>query len=439
MVSQPDSLGAQVSLDGNDAAPQQVLPPGFDGLQYIASYGDLIQAFGTNAAAGERHYLDFGEAEGRATDTFNEDGYLERYPDLQAAFRGNTDAATRHYIEFGFGEGRTYPPAGLPPGFDGLQYIASYGDLIQAFGTNVAAGERHYLDFGQAEGREINTFDEAQYLENYQDLRDAFGDNTDAATAHYIQHGFGEGRSDEPLEPGNTAPTAAADTGAATEDGGPVTLDVLANDTDPDEGDTLTVASVDATADTTGTPTLEADGSVVYDLGDNGQELAEGQTTTDSFEYTVQDAAGAESTAAVTITVTGVNDAPTAVADTIGATEDGGPVAVDVLGNDTDVDQGDTRTVTSVDNSGTIGIATLLDGSVTYDPGAEFQDLGAGATRTDVFAYTVQDAAGAQDTATVTVTVTGVDEPPPPPGGEPPPEEPPPPPGGQPFSADFLF
>ena len=44
----------------------------FDGLQYIASYGDLIQAFGTNADAGEQHYLRFGRAERRQSDDFDE-------------------------------------------------------------------------------------------------------------------------------------------------------------------------------------------------------------------------------------------------------------------------------------------------------------------------------------------------------------------------------
>ena len=29
----------------------------FDGLQYIASYPDLIEAFGADAAAGRQHYL----------------------------------------------------------------------------------------------------------------------------------------------------------------------------------------------------------------------------------------------------------------------------------------------------------------------------------------------------------------------------------------------
>ena len=84
MASDPDAPEAQPAL----------LPDDFDGLQYIASHGDLIETLGPNEAAGEQHYLAFGEAEGRATDTFDEGEYLDRHPDLQAAFGDDGDAAT---------------------------------------------------------------------------------------------------------------------------------------------------------------------------------------------------------------------------------------------------------------------------------------------------------------------------------------------------------
>ena len=82
------------------------LPDGFDGLQYIASYADLIAAFGANRTAGEQHYLDFGQGEGRAVDTFSETQYLRNYGDLGAAFGTNVDLATQHFITNGLGEGR---------------------------------------------------------------------------------------------------------------------------------------------------------------------------------------------------------------------------------------------------------------------------------------------------------------------------------------------
>jgi hypothetical protein len=86
------------------------LPPGFNGLEYIASYPDLIQTLGPDRFAGEDHYLRFGEAEGRAPDTFSIPQYLENYPDVRAAFGTNGEAATVHFIEHGFAEGRTDDP-----------------------------------------------------------------------------------------------------------------------------------------------------------------------------------------------------------------------------------------------------------------------------------------------------------------------------------------
>lgn len=79
----------------------------FDGLQYIASYPDLIRALGANRAAGEQHYAQYGRAEGRSTDTFNEQQYLANYADLRAAFGTDGVKATIHYITYGFYENRT--------------------------------------------------------------------------------------------------------------------------------------------------------------------------------------------------------------------------------------------------------------------------------------------------------------------------------------------
>ena len=87
----------------------------FDGLEYIASYGDLINAYHAQVAAnpsdiGANHYILAGYAEHRATDLFNPAQYLANYADLQAAFGTNAEAATIHYITNGSFEGRTDHP-----------------------------------------------------------------------------------------------------------------------------------------------------------------------------------------------------------------------------------------------------------------------------------------------------------------------------------------
>ncbi|MDP3868843.1 calcium-binding protein [Phenylobacterium sp.] len=210
--------------------------------------------------------------------------------------------------------------------------------------------------------------------------------------------------------PSNVAPVAIADAFAATEDGAAVTLNVLANDTDADAGDTKTLVSVD-TAGTIGSATANADGTVSYDPGANFQALKAGETATDTFSYTMKDTAGLTSTTTVTMTVTGVNDGVVAVADSGAATEDGAAVTLNVLANDTDADAGDTKTLVSVDTAGTIGSATAnADGAVIYATGSAFQSLSAGATTTDTFSYTVRDSAGGESTTSVTMTVTGVND-----------------------------
>ncbi|RQP24754.1 tandem-95 repeat protein [Albitalea terrae] len=238
----------------------------------------------------------------------------------------------------------------------------------------------------------------------------------------------------------NDGPAAVADSASATED---VTLNVtaasgvLANDTDVDTGDTKTVSGVafgattgtvgSGLAGTYGTLTLNADGSYSY-LADKAaaQALGTGQTATEVFTYTMQDAAGATSTASITFTVTGTNDAPVAVADTASATEDvtlNVAAATGVLANDTDVDTGDTKTVSGVafgattgtvgsGLAGTYGTLTLnADGSYSYLANkAAAEALGTGQTATEVFSYTMRDAAGATSTATITFTITGTND-----------------------------
>lgn len=211
----------------------------------------------------------------------------------------------------------------------------------------------------------------------------------------------------------NDGPVAGADSVSVAKNSLPVTIDVLANDTDPDAGDTQTVTAVDTSAGTRGGVAIAAGGGgIVYTVGDAFQGLAEGITATDTFRYTLTDGYGATSVAEVTVTITGTNSAPTALADLAAATENGAAVAIDVLANDSDVDVGDGKTVIAVDNTGAKGIASIAPGGsgVVYTIGGAYQSLRAGETATEVFNYTMVDNAGAQSSAQVSVTVTGVND-----------------------------
>jgi len=83
-----------------------------------------------------------------------------------------------------------------------------------------------------------------------------------------------------------------------------------------------------------------------------------------------------------------------------------------VLDNDSGLVAGDTLAVTAVDTSGTVGAVTTwsVDGSFTYDPDGQFEYLQAGNSTTDSFTYTVTDDYGITDTATVTITINGVND-----------------------------
>jgi hypothetical protein len=163
----------------------------FDGLGYVASYADLITALGPNALAGVRHYIMAGRSEGR-TITFDGLDYIASHDDLIGALGADGRAGSAHFVAHGYREHRA-------ASFDGLQYIASNGDLILALGAAEARGAQHFIANGHAEGRARDTFDAARYLENYADLRLAFGADEAAAARHFITFGFLEGRTDEPL------------------------------------------------------------------------------------------------------------------------------------------------------------------------------------------------------------------------------------------------
>ena len=120
----------------------------------------------------------------------------------------------------------------------------------------------------------------------------------------------------------------------------------------------------------------------------------------DTFTYTVTDPGGLSDTATVTITVRAVNDAPVALDDTATTPEDTA-VAVAVLGNDSDVD-GDSLTVVAV-GAPSAGSAMIVGGNVVYTPAANFHG-------TDSFTYTVMDPGGLTAAATVTITVTPVND-----------------------------
>ena len=186
----------------------------------------------------------------------------------------------------------------------------------------------------------------------------------------------------------NNAPVAVDDADTTLEDTG-ITVNVLANDSDPD-GDTIQVGSV--TNGANGTVVNNGDGTVTYTPDANFHG-------TDSFTYRAYDGADYSDPATVTITVTPVNDAPVAVNDAATTPQDT-PIIISVLSNDTDVD-GDILAIDSFTQGANGTVSDNGDGTLTYTPSGV-------TTGDDSFTYTVSDGNGGTDTATVNVNVTRV-------------------------------
>jgi len=179
----------------------------------------------------------------------------------------------------------------------------------------------------------------------------------------------------------NEAPTAVDDSGTVAE-GGAVALDVLSDDTDP-EDDALQIDTVSDPSK--GTATLLPGDSIEYvpDPGACG---------TDTFDYTVGDGNGNTDVGSVTVTITNVG--PTAI-DDLAETHEATAVLIDVLANDTDA--GGSVTLESVD-APAHGSASIAGDQIHYTPQPRFEG-------TERFDYRIRDACGAVVSGTVTVEV----------------------------------
>jgi len=188
----------------------------------------------------------------------------------------------------------------------------------------------------------------------------------------------------------NDAPVAVGDS-ATTDELTAIMIDVLANDTDVDTGDVLTIESV--TSPTYGSAAI-VDGKIEY-IPNGTPDVV------DSFDYTIMDSGGATATATVSVTITAFNTAPVAEDDTA-VTDEDTAVTIDVLANDFDKEGGDLSVlIMSTPSSG--GVSVEADNKVTYTPAPDFNG-------TDSFTYQASDGDKVSNVATVTVTVTPVND-----------------------------
>jgi VCBS repeat-containing protein len=174
---------------------------------------------------------------------------------------------------------------------------------------------------------------------------------------------------------------------------------VLANDTDPDPGQTATLTAQAVTQPAHGSLTLNPNGTFTY-------TPANGYTGPDSFTYQAKDSTNQLSgvaTANITV-VTGPNVPPIANADTYAATEDTLLTVnrgAGLLANDTDAEEDPfTAVVATQPSHGTLTLNA--NGSFTYQPAANYNGP-------DSFTYRATDARGSIP-ATVTINVAAVND-----------------------------
>ena len=202
-------------------------------------------------------------------------------------------------------------------------------------------------------------------------------------------------------------PTATADAFATDEDTS-VTLPktyFLANDTDPDNGATLDLASVSPFS-AAGASVAIVGTNVVYNptVSTNLNALAQKEFFNDTFTNTVTDEWGLTSNAIVTVRVVGVNDRPVSAADFYTTNEDSFlsiAATNGVLANDFDYDTHDLIrvipfTINSATNcytaaTGGAPVTMNANGSFTFDPRGYFNWLKQGEIYNDTFKYVVMD------------------------------------------------
>jgi len=228
---------------------------------------------------------------------------------------------------------------------------------------------------------------------NRRNLRFDFNNNARFVQLRIITRGTAEDSGG----PASGTPTARADS-ASTRTNDSVTIDVLDNDTDPENSfDNVTLRVISGPSD--GSVSLDRDaGEITYDPDNNF-------TGTDSFTYEICDTTDRCDTATVTVTVSdsggGSDDpaAPNARSDSE-TTEENRSITIDVLDNDTDdnnnIDRDRLRVISGPDDG-----TTEVDrdaGEITYDPDNNF-------TGSDSFVYEICDTTDRCDTATVRITV----------------------------------
>ena len=415
-VSASISEGANVTIDGVQATRSEIetILGDVADFRIVAEsvIGSNLNASNDNAATSERIAIDnivIQRPASSATLTIN----ITPVNDAPVAV---TDANSGNEHQVLGGDVTPASGAGADTDVDGDTLTVT---TVTAGGTTVAAGTPIT---GSNGGTFAVNADGSYTFTPGQDFNGlAVGETATTQVTYRISDGNG-GTASTTLEVTitgeNDAPTAAVILNTASVDAALASYDVSTFFSDADASDTLAFMvaglppgfSIDATGVISGTWASDA---------------SQGGPNSDGvYQVTVTANDGKGGTVARTFAWTVTNPAPVAQDDTGTTNEDttsGGDVTpVSGAGIDQDLD-GDSIAVSAV-NGFAAGVGTAIagtsggsftiatDGSYTFDPGQDFQDLANGATRSTSIVYTIDDGNGGTDTAVLLITVTGVDD-----------------------------
>ncbi|MCG8581529.1 MAG: Ig-like domain-containing protein, partial [Bacteroidales bacterium] len=190
------------------------------------------------------------------------------------------------------------------------------------------------------------------------------------------------------------APTANDDSYITTEDVA-IVLDVLNNDTDPQNNlSNSSLIVIDAPSRGT-TSVNNTDGTITYtpNANENGE---------DSFTYRICDTSDYCDQATVSIEITPVNDPPSVNDDNFTLDEDTS-LELAILENDNDIDGTLNTASISIVTDVTNGSLTINTNTITFTPDPDYNG-------TDNFVYSIEDNDGDSDQATVILTIRSIND-----------------------------
>ena len=210
----------------------------------------------------------------------------------------------------------------------------------------------------------------------------------------------------------NTKPNFTSPSSVTVEENQTFAIDVEVEDDNNSEGEGL---SYSIGGEDGSLFTINAFGMVNFNDAPDYENPANANGNNDYLvQVSVEDSGGLITTQDLTISVSDVdeNSAPTAQSDSFNTDEDSSITitAEQLLSNDSDPD-GDTILIAGIDTNGTTGTVTDNgDGTYSYNPNGQFDSLNSDENANDSFSYTIDDGNGETASATVNITINGINQ-----------------------------